>query len=128
MSVEELVKKEPWRRGVGQPDNALDPTWNAERSLPCSGDIIAEEGTGWWWCAKCGYCGKGNIHAHRPVQNPMLYLMERLQEYLGKRSVEGIETAEAIYQAAQIAGMAIGYAGSVKTEQLKDYLDRLKIR
>lgn len=132
MSVEELVVKEPWRRGSGQPINALDPTWSIKRSIPCNGEIAFEVGTDWWWCKQCGFCGKQslkyNSHFHVPVQDPMTFMLERIQQYVEKRVTEGVPREAALQQMMQIAGTAIGYGSTLKTEDLKDYLDQLRIR
>lgn len=128
MSVEELVQREPWRRGAGQPRNALDPTWSIAKSIPCNGEIGFETGTKWWWCEQCGYCGTSSYHAHATVKNPMMFLAENIQGYLDKRSQEGVSRESAIEQMLQVAGTALGYAASFRTDTLKDYLDQLKVR
>ena len=128
MSVEELVTREPWRRGSGQPINALDPTWNIKRSIPCDGEIAFEDGTRWWWCKRCGYCGKHTFHQHVPIQDPLTFMLERIQDYMNKRVAEGVTREAAIHQMMQLAGTVIGYGSVIKTEDLRFYLDQLRIR
>ena len=128
MSIEEVVRREPWRLGVGQPINALDPTWSIQRSLPCEGEVAFEPGSKWWCCQACGYCGTSTIHRHHPVQNPVTFFQERFQDYLAKRASEGVEPVAALEQALQIAGTALGYASAIKTEGLSEYLNKLVVR
>jgi hypothetical protein len=127
--IEELAKQEPWRRGQGQPANALDPTWNIERSAPCDGEIKYHAGSVWWSCEKCGYCGKhGYRGLHRPINDPQVYLIRSVISYIAQRANEGVSRAAALKQMFHIAGVAIRYAASKKTEELEDYVQQLIVR
>lgn len=130
MSVEELVEKEPWRLGSGQPQGALDPTWTIERSLLCDGQAEYEctEGSSWWWCQKCGYCSKSSVNLHTPIQEPVQFLTESISAYLAKRQDQGVAPKLAMEQLSHVAGMAIRYATGFKTELLPRYLEQLKVR
>lgn len=124
--VEKLVNREPWRRGLGQPTNALDPTWNAERSVKCGGNIRHERGSSWWWCEKCGCCGNHDFaKAHRPINDPFVYLLQSVRDYVAQRKKEGVSEELAMQQMAHIAGVSIRYAAAVPPEQLADYIQKV---
>jgi hypothetical protein len=127
--VEQLAKQEPWRRGQGQPQNALDPTWTIERSSQCDGKIKYEGSSEWWSCTKCGYCGKhGYRQVHRPINHPQVYLMASVLGYIAKRAKEGVDRGLAVRQMLHVAGVAIRYAASKKSEELGDYVQQLIVR
>jgi hypothetical protein len=127
--VAALIEKEPWRLGSGQPVNALDPTWTTERSKPCGGDIEYETGTKWWWCKKCGCCGSHDFaKMHRAINDPSVYCLQSVEEYLKRREQEGISREHAIYQMFHVAGVALRYAASVPTEELASYIKQLVVR
>jgi hypothetical protein len=128
MSIEQLVTNEPWRTGVGQPKNALDPTWTIERSIHCDGEQTFEHGTNWWWCEKCGYCSKSATPFHLPINNPHDFLEESIHEYIRARSAEGVSDDLAMDQIAHIAGMAVRYASTIKSINLKSYLEQLRAK
>lgn len=127
--VEELVKREPWRRGLGQPLNALDPTWNIERSIECDGgyDYYAD-GSGWWFCKKCGYHGRSSYHGHKPINDPSVFFLHSVDDFLAKRKAQGVVMETAVAQMMYIAGVVLRYAASVKPEQLGDYVQQLVVR
>lgn len=123
--IEELVKREPWRRGQGQPRNALDPTWSISRSAPCAGKVRYHAGSEWWECTQCGYMGKLSYqHVHQPINHPYVYLIASVLGYIAQRAKEGVSRDLSIRQMLHIAGVAIRYATSVKSEELKDYIER----
>jgi hypothetical protein len=127
--VERITKEEPWRRGQGQPSNALDPTWNIERSAPCDGKIKYHAGSEWWECTKCGYCGKhGYRQVHRPINDPYVYLVASVLGYFAQRAKEGVSRDLSLRQMFHIAGVAIRYATSKKSDELKDYVEQLIVR
>lgn len=122
--VEELVKKEPWRRGQGQPINALDPTWNIERSRECTGEIDYEAGTNWWWCKKCGYCNKLSYTTrHKPIRDPFAYLMTSIDEFIKTVPLENRELR--LRQLFHVAGVAIRYAARKSPAELEAYVQQL---
>jgi hypothetical protein len=126
--IEELVKQEPWRRGQGQPRNALDPTWNIGRSAPCTGKTKYRAGTDWWECTGCGYLGKLSYrHVHHPINHPHVYLMASILGYIAQRAKEGISRDLSIRQMLHIAGVAIRYATHRKASELDDYVQRLTV-
>lgn len=126
--VEELVKREPWRLGAGQPLNAQDPTWTAERSERCGGDIEYTAGK-WWFCKKCGCCGDHDFaKAHRAINDPVVYFMQSVKDYVARRMEEGVPRGLAEYQMFHVAGVAIRYASSVKSEELGAYVQQLIVR
>ncbi len=125
--VEQLVKNEPWRRGQGQAQDALDPTWSIERSARCQGAVKYHEG-GWWSC-ECGYCGKhGYQHVHKPINHPHVYLVSSILGYLARRAKEGVSRELSIRQMLHIAGVAIRYASTKRSEELGDYVQQLIVR
>lgn len=127
--VEELVQEEPWRRGQGQPHNALDPTWSIERSALCDGTIKYHEDSVWWSCEKCGYCGKhGYRNVHRPINHPHVYLVASVIGYIAQRAREGVSRELSIRQMLHVAGVAIRYATSKRSEELGDYVQQYIVR
>ena len=124
-TIAKLVKSEPWRRGQGQPLNALDPTWNIQRSLLCDGKITPK-GDGWWQCTKCGYCGNHTYNGvHRPINSPLVYLMSSINGYLLAREKEGVGVDAALEQIFHITGVALRYAAASRSEDLESYVQRL---
>lgn len=127
--VATLVRDEPWRVGSGQPKNAMDPTWDPERTARCNGEISYENGTGWWVCQKCGRCGDHDFaKAHRPINNPTVFLIQSIEQYIQKREAEGVSHELATNQMFHIIGVAIRYAASVKSEDVGEYVQRLVVR
>lgn len=127
--VEELVKREPWRLGSGQPLNALDPTWTEERSKQCGGGIEYEAGTDWWFCKKCGCCGNHDFaKKHRAINDPAVYFAQSMEDFLQRRAEEGVSREQALYQMFHVTGVALRYAGSIPSERLKDYVQQLIVR
>lgn len=127
--VEKLVQQEPWRLGSGQPVNALDPTWKTERTARCDGSIRYEAGSNWWVCQKCGRCGDHDFaKAHRPINDPIVYFAQSMEEYISKREKEGVSRELATYQLFHIAGVAIRYAATVESEDLEDYVQKMVVR
>lgn len=127
--VEELVQQEPWRVGAGQPANALDPTWKTELTARCGGNIKREPGTDWWFCEDCGCCGNHDFaKAHRPINDPVVFFAQSMEEYISKRVAEGVSRELATRQMFHVAGVAIRYAASVKSEDLGDYVRQLVVR
>jgi hypothetical protein len=124
--IEQLVQREPWRRGQGQSRNALDPTWSIARSVRCDGQIGYEPGSKWWFCKKCGFCGNhGYGHAHRAIHNPTVYLANSINDYLLQREREGVDAETAMEQMVHIAGVAIRYAAAKKSEDIGSYVQQL---
>lgn len=127
--VAKLVQHEPWRVGAGQPENALDPTWDAERTARCGGDIKHEPGSDWWFCEKCGRCGDHDFaRAHRPINDPVVFFAKSMEDYVAKRMEEGVSRELATRQMFHVAGVAIRYAASVKSEEIGDYVQRMVVR
>lgn len=124
--VRTLVQKEPWRLGAGQPKNALDPTWNTDKTTRCNGDIAYEDGTNWWVCQKCGCCGNHDFaKAHRPINDPGVFFVESVANYVAQREQEGVSRELASKQLLHIAAVAIRYAASVKADEINGYIERL---
>lgn len=110
------------------PTNALDPTWNIDRSKPCDGKPVHHGGK-WWSCDKCGYCGKyGFGHSHSAINHPYVYLMSSVLAYIAQRAKEGVGRDLSIKQMLHIAGVAIRYASTRKTEQIADYIQHIAAR
>lgn len=127
--VEKLVQHEPWRIGAGQPKNALDPTWKTEKTARCNGDIKREPGSDWWYCTECGCCGNHDFaRAHRPINDPVVYFAQSMEEFISARMKEGVSRELATRQLFHVAGVAIRYAASVKSEEIGSYIQQLVVR
>jgi hypothetical protein len=123
--VEKLVRREPWRRGQGQPRNALDSTWTVERSRHCDGQPVFVDNQ-WWYCNTCGYCDNQYLtFAHAPVDDPIVFLMREVEAFLAQRQQQGLDRELAIKQACHIASVALRYAGSKDPTSLQDYVKHL---
>lgn len=127
--VEKLVQREPWRLGSGQPENALDPTWDSNRTERCNGNIKYETGSKWWYCTKCGRCGNHDFaKAHRPINDPVVFFAQSMEDYISKRRAEGVSRELATYQMFHIAGVAIRYAMAKSPDDIGDYVKQLIVR
>jgi hypothetical protein len=127
LPLNELVKREPWRYGVGKPSNAMDLTWQARTEAPfcLKHDIVFEgggKGSPWWFCASCGHTSRSTMHLHRKPQNPFDTLTEAVDFYTTKHG----KTMESAEQMALVAAVAIRYASL--TPDLSDYVERLVIK
>lgn len=124
--VEELVKREPWRTGQGQPLNALDPTWNIERSVLCDGEVGYEGGTHWWFCTKCGYCSKQHItYAHQPIVSPLTYFRASMEEFLQSRREQGVDEDLANNELFHVMGVAVRYATHMRSGNLAESIQKM---
>lgn len=124
--VKKLVQQEPWRAGSGQPKNAADPTWRTENTARCNGDIIYVAGTTWWFCKKCGCCGDHDFaKAHRPINDPVVYFTQAINEYVEAKMKEGASRELATYQMFHIAGVVLKYAAVRGPEDLGEFIERM---
>jgi hypothetical protein len=129
MNIEDLIKLEPWRTGLGIPKSALDPAWSVDdHEGTCGGNIVLENDSSWWWCSTCGYCAKGNLHEHYPAQDPESYQRVQEQKFVDQRIKEGLTELQARDQIAWVAAVAINYARTVKPLDLGTYIKQLKIK
>jgi hypothetical protein len=124
MSVFELVQKEPWRTGQGQPRSILDPLWRAEEL--CDGTIEWEGNTPWWWCTKCGFCGMHTFTEHRPIEEPTTFFLKGVADFMHRAAARGLDPMTAIGQALYVAGMALRYAAANGAVDLKSFVERLR--
>lgn len=108
--LQQVADAEPWRLGVGQPRNALDPTWvPGLRDNLCNGDIDWEGATGWWICQSCGYIGSCSYTGHRPVFNPLSVFLRGLSFFVSQRAVSTPPNL-LVQQMLFISGVALRYA------------------
>lgn len=118
-----LAREEPWRQGLGQPINALDPTWEPGlRDIPCQGPVEHEPGTRWWVCQSCGFVGSSYTPIHPRAEDPYMFLRSSIDFFLNKKG----SSMRAWQTMALVAGTALRYA-AVATD-VRDYLARLVTR
>lgn len=127
--VKSIALSEPWRLGSGEPENAMDPTWDPERTARCDGQVKYETGSKWWVCEKCGRCGDHDFaRAHRPIKDPVVFWAESMKAYIEAREKEGVSRELATYQLFHIAGVAIKYASTIPSDEIGNYVDQLVVR
>ena len=106
--------------------SAQDPTWNPKKTARCNGNIRYESSSSWWVCEKCGRCGDHDFaRAHRPINDPAVFLLESIQFFLERRKTEGIDRNLALSQMLHVAGTALRYAAAAGAGNLDQYLKRL---
>lgn len=134
LSLQVLAQLQPWRRGKGQPRNALDPTWvPSVLDNPCEGEIEWEGDTSWWVCKRCGYVGSACFTHHKTVVSPGLYFLHSVLFFLKRRAERPPPVAppqvltEVVRQMLFIAGAALRYAAVQRSEELGEYVDRLVV-
>jgi hypothetical protein len=111
--LETLARQEPWRQGVGLPQNALDPTWiPGPGDALCDGQIDWEGSTRWWVCQKCGFIGSATVQRHKPTKSPIGFFLESVDFFVRRqRQRTSAPSADTILgQALFIAGVALRYA------------------
>lgn len=121
ISVQQLVEREPWRLGQGQPATSLDPAWQGPRKL-CTGEIEWETGTKWWWCKTCGYCGSAHTTAHSCAINPLDDIGASIEQFMVRRIEQGLDADTARYQLLFVAATAIRYAATTVPDRVGDYV------
>lgn len=126
--VQQLIEREPWRTGQGQPATPLDPTWQGPRPL-CTGEIEWEGATKWWWCKTCGYCGSAHVTTHARAINPLDDIGTSIEQFVAKRIEQGADIDLARDQLLFVAAAAIRYAATLPPDQLGRYVrEQLVVR
>jgi hypothetical protein len=121
--VKELVQRQPWRIGQGQAKNALDPMWVGHEPALCTGEIVWETGSKWWWCKECGYCSCLPTTAHPVPEHPKDYYKKSLDHFYKTRLQQGLTVEEAELQAYHLTGIALRVAASLSPEELGRFVD-----
>ena len=122
--VKELLKREPWRAGQGQPRSAIDPLWEGHRPQPCDGEAEFEKDSKWWWCKKCGHCSCWPITRHYRVEHPSDYHRRSLAYFTRVRARQGMSPAQIKEQVLHITGVALRVAATQTPDELGRYIDR----
>jgi hypothetical protein len=121
--LQDLLKKEPWRSGQGQPDNPLSQGWDGEERPPCPAEDIEWEGKGpYWACRTCGYIGSASVQQHRRVQFPSEFLEKSIRLFLRERSKRGLSFETAVGQLLYIMAVAVRNAVEVLPDNLARYV------
>lgn len=118
-NVQFIVQTEPWRTGQGLPVSSVSPTWAHDTIIKCEAtvdDIEWEPSSSWWWCRKCGHCSKSHYLEHRVVEAPKQYFDLSIDQFLRRRSTQGLPSAEAEDQALHIMGVALRVAAAQRPE------------
>lgn len=120
-NVQFIVQTEPWRNGQGMPRSFLDPIWADDTIIKCSAtihDLEYEPGTNWWWCTKCGKCSSAYFLEHYIVEAPRRYYELSFNQFIKRRSTQGLSNEEAIDQAYHVMGIVLRAAASKRPEDL----------
>lgn len=127
MRLEDLLRNQPWRSRIGQPRNALDPTWGGEPIDDCPGDLEWDGAPGGWWgCSRCGAIGKGHYTKHKPPHLPEDFLSASKKLFIERMRACGMGERDAEVNAAYIQAVALRQAAGVKPDQLLELLRRLE--
>lgn len=109
--LQRVAEAEPWRLGLGQPRNALDPTWVPSLSDNyCDREIEWEGATGWWVCQQCGYIGSSCFTRHRPVYSPLGLFLRGLDFFLSKRVAHTPDPRLLLQQILFVTGVALRHS------------------
>jgi hypothetical protein len=111
---------------VGLPRTALDPTWTVDEvRQQCDGELHLETtqhgATGWWWCKKCGWCGRAHVAQHLGVIHPNDYLRQSLELFYKRKREEGLPEDLIQMHAAFLQGAVLRYASTLPATGLEDY-------
>ena len=126
LSLKDLLQAEPWRSGIGFPKNALDPRWSPTIPVDfCQGEIHWEGGSGWWFCAGCGYIGSGVLVRHRPVLDPMGYSADSQRFFIEQRIKQGVSAEDANKQMNYLLGVLLRKMATVNPEDIEGELRKM---
>jgi hypothetical protein len=120
-----LAKLEPWRTGYGKALNALDPTWDINDQVLCTGEQWWEGMSKWWMCTTCGHTSKLSHPMHHPAHNPYMFFIKAVMFYMSKRQEQQVPITLSISQALFTIGVALRYAAVQHPERLGDYVDKM---